>query len=64
MRPISSVVSGLVAVAALAGSAAGQDPSPRREQQVDSLFSAYTKDLSPGAAVAVVRDGKVLLTKG
>ena len=64
MRPINSFVRGLVAVAALAGSAAGQDPSARREQQVDSLFSEYTKDLSPGAAVAVVRDGKVLLTKG
>jgi len=32
--------------------------------RVDSLFAEYTRGLSPGLAVAVVRDGKVLYTKG
>ncbi len=33
-------------------------------QRVDSLFSRYTVGDSPGLAVAVVRDGQVLLAKG
>jgi CubicO group peptidase (beta-lactamase class C family) len=54
----------LVATLAFAGAAMAQDPATRREQQVDSLFAEFTKGVSPGAAVAVVRDGKVLLTRG
>jgi CubicO group peptidase (beta-lactamase class C family) len=33
-------------------------------RSVDSLFSQYTKQPGPGVSIAVVRDGKVLLTKG
>jgi CubicO group peptidase (beta-lactamase class C family) len=33
------------------------------EAQVDQLFSAFTKD-SPGCAVGVMRDGKLVLAKG
>jgi CubicO group peptidase (beta-lactamase class C family) len=33
-------------------------------QRVDSLFAEYTRGLTPGVAVAVVRDGKVLFAKG
>jgi CubicO group peptidase (beta-lactamase class C family) len=35
-----------------------------RQQRVDSLFSQYTRGVSPGLAVAVVKDGKVLMSKG
>lgn len=55
---------GLVAIVVLAATATAQDQSARRERQVDSLFAEYTVGLSPGAAVAVVRDGRVLLSKG
>src|SRR5690348_3937817 len=34
------------------------------DQRVDSLFAQYARGLQPGLAVAVVRDGKVLLTRG
>ncbi len=55
---------GLLATSILAGTATAQDPAARRERQVDSLFAEYTLGLSPGAAVAVVRDGQVLLSRG
>ncbi len=55
---------GLLAITILAGTAAAQDPADRRERQVDSLFAEYTLGLSPGAAVAVVRDGQIILSKG
>ena len=52
-----------VAPALVEGSTAGaQSPAP--EARVDSLFVEFTRGVSPGAAVAVVRDGKVLLTRG
>ena len=54
----------LGAVTVLTGTAIAQDQSARRERQVDTLFAEYTVGLSPGAAVAVVRDGRVVLAKG
>ncbi len=63
--PVRAVLhTGLFAITVLAGTASAQDQSARRERQVDSLFAEYAVGLSPGAAVAVVRDGRVLLTKG
>lgn len=52
----------------LAGSAA--DPvaaataAQSLEQQVDALFAKWSKPDVPGAAVVVIRDGKVVLSKG
>ena len=43
--------------------AVAQTASPN-DRRVDSLFSEHTRGLAPGLAVAVVRDGKVLLTRG
>jgi len=40
---------------------ANQDPQARR---VDALFARFNERPSPGLAVAVVRDGKLLLSKG
>ena len=37
---------------------------PDEERRVDSLFAEFTRGVSPGAAVAVVRDGKTILAKG
>ncbi len=41
-------------------SAAAPDP----EQRIDELFRPVAGGKSPGAVVAVIRDGKVLLMKG
>jgi len=45
---------------ALAEGPPGADPV----QEVDKLFAAYSRQDSPGAAVLVVKDGKVLINKG
>lgn len=54
--------------ASLSRSASGgvaQAQVPRQpSDRVDSLFAEYTRDVRPGLAVGVVRDGKVLYTKG
>jgi CubicO group peptidase (beta-lactamase class C family) len=34
------------------------------ERRVDSLFAEYTRGLQPGLALAVVRDGKLLISRG
>jgi len=41
----------------------GQTPNDRAEKQIDSLFARYNS-FTPGVAVAVVKDGKLLLQKG
>jgi CubicO group peptidase (beta-lactamase class C family) len=42
--------------------AEGQRTDPR--QQVDRLFSMYTRKNSPGCALAVIRDGRIVYEKG
>ena len=44
--------------------AAAQDADDARARRVDSLFARYDSAAGPGLAVAVVRDGKVLLRRG
>lgn len=53
----------LLALLALGAPAAAQDAAAR-ERRVDSLFAEHTRTASPGVAVAVVRDGAVLLRRG
>ena len=53
----------LTLVAALPVTAVAQDAATL-ERRVDSLFSGFTKGVSPGAAVVVIRDGQVVLRKG
>ena len=51
----------------LAGGAAltcGRRERPIAPKQVDRLFAAWNKPDSPGAAVGVMRDGKVVLARG
>jgi CubicO group peptidase (beta-lactamase class C family) len=43
--------------------AAGQQPGTL-ERRVDSLFARFSRNETPGVAVAVVRDGRVILSKG
>jgi CubicO group peptidase (beta-lactamase class C family) len=43
--------------------AVGAQETPQ-ERRVDSLFAEHTRGLQPGLALAVVRDGKVLITRG
>ena len=56
------VTLGLVLVGATA--VVAQDPGDARARRVDSLFARYDSAAGPGLAVAVVRDGKVLLRRG
>ena len=58
---VAQVVLAPVRFAVTAQATPGATPESTR---VDSLFAQYTQGLSPGLAVAVVRDGKVLYTKG
>jgi CubicO group peptidase (beta-lactamase class C family) len=53
----------LAFVAALPATSVGQDAATL-ERRVDSLFSDFTKGVSPGAAVVVIRDGQVVFRKG
>ncbi len=57
----------MAAVAALAWAAAGCGGASRPATlpaRVDALFARFTGGLSPGCAVAVVEDGRVVLAKG
>jgi CubicO group peptidase (beta-lactamase class C family) len=42
---------------------AAQDADPR-VRQVDSIFAAFDKPGSPGASIAVIRDGRIILERG
>jgi CubicO group peptidase (beta-lactamase class C family) len=53
-------ISFAIIIATFASAAMAQN----EEQQVDALFAKWNKADTPGAAVEVVRDGKVLLRKG
>jgi CubicO group peptidase (beta-lactamase class C family) len=65
MNPIQRPANLAIAIAALLlGSSRSAESQPEPERRVDSLFAQPIRGLSPGVAVAVVRDGKVLLSKG
>ena len=53
----------LVLVLALGNGAAAQPPDDRAAG-VDALFAPWNSAGSPGAAVAVVRDGEIVLARG
>ncbi len=53
----------LVVVLAVPAPLLGQTPMSAAAQ-VDTLFASFTTPGSPGAAVAVIRDGEVVLAKG
>ncbi|WP_449405626.1 serine hydrolase domain-containing protein [Massilia phosphatilytica] len=38
-------------------------PTSAQERQIDALFARWNRPDTPGAVVAVIRDGKVLLSK-
>lgn len=56
-----AMILALTALVTLVWTSAAQDAPAQR---VDPLFSEYNSAASPGLVVAVVRDGKVLLSKG
>lgn len=58
---VGTILLALAVSAIPCGVSAGQDTTAQR---VDALFSEYNGAMSPGLAVAVVRDGKVLFRKG
>ncbi|HUQ82096.1 MAG TPA: serine hydrolase domain-containing protein [Gemmatimonadaceae bacterium] len=66
MRLANTILLAGLAIAPLRSAAIAQAPQPSDPEsaRVDSLFAQYTRGLTPGLAVAVVRDGKVLLTRG
>lgn len=53
----------LVLFTAPAATVAGQSPPPD-ERRIDSLFAEWTRGTTPGASVAVVRDGQIVFKKG
>jgi CubicO group peptidase (beta-lactamase class C family) len=63
MNPARSVFLALAAVAPLAGagSAGAQAPEPAR---IDAVFAAWDRTGSPGCALGVVQDGRVVYQKG
>lgn len=63
MHRISIVLFALALVTHCSISSA-QEASVERTDRINSLFSEYSRGISPGLAVAVVRDGKVLFAKG
>ncbi len=63
MRTPASVIL-LALLAAVPGASIAQEAPPTGEVGVDSLFSHFDRTDSPGLAVAVVRDGEVVLRKG
>jgi CubicO group peptidase (beta-lactamase class C family) len=54
----------LAATLLLSLPAAWATESSAQEQQVDALFAKWAKPDAPGAAIEVIRDGKVVLRKG
>ena len=62
MRKLNCLLA-LASVAALPVTSLCQDAAAL-ERRVDSLFSDFTKGVSPGAAVVVIRDGQVVFRKG
>jgi len=62
MRLLSASLLLLVTVAP--GRVPAQSPADARARQVDSLFARWNTTESPGASVAVIYDGEVVLAKG
>src|ERR1700722_10284835 len=61
MAPIMFVVRILLAALVLALLASAQDPEA---SAVDAVFSRFTNPGSPGCALGVFRDGKIVYAKG
>ncbi len=61
-----AAVAAAVFVLALSGAAvqSAQDQTPSLEAKVDALFEKWNNMSSPGAAVAVIKDGMVVYRKG
>jgi CubicO group peptidase (beta-lactamase class C family) len=60
-----ALIGALHPVVAPAGRIHAQEPQATSlERRVDSLFASYTQGATPGVAIAVVRDGRMLLSKG
>ena len=63
MRHVTRTALAAILLATAVARAAAQDADPRL-RQVDSAFSEWNRPGSPGLAVAVVRNGGVLLERG
>lgn len=62
-RPILIWVIAAVIISSLAGNARAQQPATA-QPKVDAIFSGYDKTDSPGCALGVIRDGKLIYTRG
>lgn len=64
--PVIYIFLPVVIVTALAHAAAGVPPvpEPSLDSKVDALFSEWNNPSSPGAAVAIVKDSRVIYRKG
>ncbi|MEX2272887.1 MAG: serine hydrolase [Vicinamibacterales bacterium] len=59
----SAIVTAALLVAAGAGLAAQSAPADPRLAKVDEIFKAYARSDSPGCAVGVYKDGRILQTR-
>jgi CubicO group peptidase (beta-lactamase class C family) len=66
LPPVAHLILLVVLMTALSQAAAGipPGPEPSLESKVDALFSKWNTLDSPGAAVAIVKDGLVIYRKG
>jgi len=61
---LAALLGALPLLSDAATAAATTAPARSLEQQVDALFARWRQPGTPGAVVEVIRDGKVLLSKG
>jgi D-alanyl-D-alanine carboxypeptidase len=64
MRKLLSLLVVLAAAAAAHSQTPAKSPDAEKSAQVDALMATWSRGWSPGAAVAVIRNGEVLLEKG
>ncbi len=66
VRGIHARAAGLYALLSLlvAGCGPAASDAPSRSEQVDALFAAFTEGVQPGAAVMVIKDGRVVHRAG
>ncbi len=64
MRRLFLLASAVITLVGVGAQGALAQPTPVQSRRADSLFAEFSVGDSPGLAVAVVRDGKVLFTNG
>ncbi len=64
LRSGTRLVAGMVLLSSIAAAARPAAAADETTDKVDRLFAAWDKTTSPGASLAVVRDGKIIFERG